>query len=85
MNVSIRSIAHLLIVVATACAAGRLMSAQRLYEPSLAREKDADPDVDRRPAWPTGKHKPMPTFSSNDRARWATVRSLVDEATYVVG
>lgn len=27
----------------------------------------------------------MPTFSSNDRSRWATVRALVDEGTYVVG
>ncbi len=27
----------------------------------------------------------MPTFSSNDRARWATVRALVDEGTFVVG
>ena len=27
----------------------------------------------------------MPTFSSNDRARWATIRALVDEGTYAIG
>ncbi len=27
----------------------------------------------------------MPTFSSNDRSRWATVRSLVENGTFVVG
>jgi hypothetical protein len=85
MNVSLRSVSMLLIVVATASAASRLFSAQKLNEPSLAREIGADPDVDRRPAWSDKKPKPMPTFSSNDRARWATVRALVDEGTYVVG
>src|SRR5262249_3216840 len=28
---------------------------------------------------------PSPTFSSNDRSRWATVRALVDEGHYWVG
>jgi hypothetical protein len=27
----------------------------------------------------------MPTFSSNDRSRWATVRALVDDHTWVIG
>jgi hypothetical protein len=27
----------------------------------------------------------MPTFGANDRSRWVTVRSLVDEGTYVIG
>jgi hypothetical protein len=27
----------------------------------------------------------MPTFSSNDRSRWATVRALVDEGTFAIG
>ncbi|MCS7271308.1 MAG: hypothetical protein NZ703_09500, partial [Gemmataceae bacterium] len=29
--------------------------------------------------------EPTPMFSSNDRSRWATVRALVDEGTYVIG
>ena len=27
----------------------------------------------------------MPTFSSNDRSRWATIRALVHDHTYAVG
>ena len=27
----------------------------------------------------------MPTFGSNDRSRWATVRALVDDGTFVIG
>jgi hypothetical protein len=27
----------------------------------------------------------MPTFSSNDRSRWCTIRALVDRGTYVIG
>lgn len=80
-----RMAAMLLIVLATAAGAGRLMSAQKLNEPSLAAEPGADPDVDRRPKWPATRPAPMPTFSSNDRSRWATVRALVDEGTFVVG
>jgi energy-coupling factor transporter transmembrane protein EcfT len=35
--------------------------------------------------WPATRPEPMPTFGSNDRSRFATVRALVDEGTYVVG
>src|SRR5207237_2605804 len=28
---------------------------------------------------------PLPIYSSNDRSRWATVRALVDDGTYVIG
>ena len=27
----------------------------------------------------------MPTFGSNDRSRWDTVRALVDDGTFVIG
>ncbi len=36
----------------------------------------------------TGRPKrpdPMPMFSSNDKSRWATIRALVDDKTYVIG
>ncbi|MEI7686740.1 MAG: hypothetical protein WCL32_17105 [Planctomycetota bacterium] len=82
MNVSARSVVVLLIAIATACGAGRVLSAQRLYEPTMHR---SDLEGDRRSLWPKATPRPMPTFSSNDRARWATVRSLVDHGTYVVG
>jgi hypothetical protein len=41
--------------------------------------------ADPRPLWPRARPEPMPTFSSNDRARWATIRALVDDGTYVIG
>src|SRR5436305_356546 len=44
--------------------------------------------IDRNPPtrrWPRVRPLPVPTFGSNDRSRWATVRALVDEGTYAVG
>lgn len=78
-----RGVAVLLVVLATAMGAGRILSVQRVYEPTMHRDP-GDPG-DRRSAWPTSTPRPMPTFSSNDRARWATVRTLVEDNTYVVG
>jgi hypothetical protein len=73
----------LLIVLAAGSVAGRIASANRVNEPEITR----DPEVkdDRRGAWPAKRPPPSPTFSSNDRSRWATIRALVDEGTYVVG
>src|SRR5262245_18072331 len=28
---------------------------------------------------------PVPAFSSNDKSRWATIRALVENGTYVIG
>src|SRR6266852_3172863 len=78
-----RSIPTLLITIAAAAAAGRIMATGRVYEPWLFR--DEGNSEDRRSAWPKTRPAPMPTFSSNDRSRWATVRALVDEGTYVIG
>ena len=50
-----------------------IFKAERVYEPSFPRP------------WPSVRPEPMPTFSSNDRSRWATVRALVDEGTFVIG
>ena len=35
--------------------------------------------------WPEKQPRAMPTFGSNDRSRWDTVRALVDEGTFVIG
>lgn len=35
--------------------------------------------------WPRSRPMPMPTYSSNDRARWATARALVEQGTFAVG
>jgi hypothetical protein len=78
-----RMVCWLLITVAVGVAGGRLLSAERLNEPSVHR---ADDDrTTPRPAWPKARPAPSPTFSSNDRSRWALVRALVDEGTFVVG
>ncbi len=78
-----RQLATLLIVVAAGMALGRILNAELLYEPSLHRQS-GDPAHWGR-AWPKERPEPMPTFSSNDRSRWSTVRALVDEGTYVIG
>jgi hypothetical protein len=73
----------LMIAVAVAVALGRIFSAERVYEPHLSRAENNPDDV--RSAWPKTRPEPMPTFSSNDRSRWATVRALVDHGTYIIG
>src|SRR5262245_14137053 len=77
-----RTVAPLLIVVSVAVACARVMNAELVLEPSLYRNAD-DPPGKR--LWPTTVPRPMPTFSSNDRSRWATIRALVDHGTYVIG
>lgn len=62
----------LLITITAGMCAGRLLNAQRLYQPGLD-------------AWPAVEPLPSPTFGSNDRARWATVRAVVDQGTYTIG
>ena len=74
----------LLIAVATAIAGGRILSAERVYEPSLAAPPGGQADG-RYQVWPDKAPRPMPTFGSNDRSRWDTVRALVDEGTFVIG
>jgi hypothetical protein len=74
----------LLIAVAAAGATGRILSAQRVYEPSLAVPPGGRDDGSYQ-VWPNKQPHPMPTFGSNDRSRWATVRALVDDGTFVIG
>src|SRR5438270_697636 len=73
----------LLITVAAGQVAGRIAAASRVYEPELSRDERNPADL--RSRWPAKRPRPMPTFSSNDRSRWGTVRALVDEGTYVIG
>src|SRR5947208_11399142 len=73
----------LFIAVAAGGVAGHIAAASRVYEPELSRDESNPADL--RSRWPTKRPRPMPTFSSNDRSRWATVRAMVDEGTYVIG
>jgi hypothetical protein len=79
-----RLVYPLLITVAVASVCGRILSANLVYEPYLSRSEDEPADGKRR-LWPKKPPEPMPTYSSNDRSRWATVRALVDQGTYVIG
>src|SRR5947209_2100132 len=35
--------------------------------------------------WPATRPYPVPMFGSNDRSRWATIRALVEDGTFVIG
>lgn len=73
----------MMIAVAAALGLGRILAAELLLEPSLHRKRDDEPHLGRK--WPDDRPTSMPTFSSNDRSRWCTVRSLVEKGTFVIG
>jgi hypothetical protein len=78
-----RQVYTILIVVAGAITAGRILSANLVYEPYLHRD-ESDTQSNAR-LWPKKHPRPTPMFSSNDRSRWATIRALVDDGTYAIG
>src|SRR5688500_3709721 len=73
----------LLIAVTAGLTGGRILSVQRLYEPNLYRPPGQLTDP--RGNWPTVRPLPLPTHGDNDRSRWVTIRSLVEEGTYSIG
>jgi hypothetical protein len=79
-----RRVYALVIAVATALAAGRVLSTERVYEPHLA-PPPGEKNDGRYQSWPDAPPRAMPTFGSNDRSRWDTVRALVDDGTFVIG
>jgi hypothetical protein len=79
-----RLVYTLLIVVAVATAVGRVLSTERVYEPHLAPPPGVTNDA-RYQAWPAAPPRAVPTFGSNDRSRWDTVRALVDDGTFAIG
>lgn len=83
-----RSVYLLLTAVAVAIAAAKVVGAENVYEPSRYTPppggySSSPPEPPR--VWPRERPEPGPMFSSNDKSRWATVRALVDEGTYVIG
>jgi hypothetical protein len=83
-----RSAYLLLTTVAVAIAVAKVVGAENLFEPSrftppAGGYSASPPDPPRH--WPATRPDPSPMFSSNDKSRWATVRSLVDDGTYVIG
>lgn len=73
-----RSIYSLMLVATTGMMVARIVNVEFLYEPSLYK---AYPKRN----WPTDKPEPQPSFSSNDRARWAMVKALVENGEYKIG
>ena len=81
-----RSAFLLLTAAAVAIAAAKTVGGENVYEPSRykpATEGGYGYETDR--PWPDKRPDPVPMFSSNDKSRWATVRALVHDKTYVIG
>ncbi len=85
-----RSVYLLVGAVAVFVMAAKIVGAENVFEPSrYAPPTESSFGADR-PDKPTRKWldvrpEPSPFFSSNDKSRWATIRALVDDGTYVVG
>ena len=82
-----RTAYRLLTAVAVAIAAAKVVGVEAVHEPS--RYKPPTPtaygfQASRFP-WPQPRPEPTPMFGSNDRSRWATIRALVEDGTYVIG
>jgi hypothetical protein len=81
-----RSAFLLLIAVSVGVATAKTVGAENVYEPSRYKpEQKGGYGYEPRRGWPEERPEPTPTFSSNDRSRWATVRALVHDKTYVIG
>jgi hypothetical protein len=74
-----------LTLVTMAWMVARILNAELVYEPSYHRHPDETSPPAPQRVWPSTKPRSMPTFSSNDRSRWATVRALVDHGTFAIG
>lgn len=83
-----RSCYRILWVITLAAMTARVCSAERVYEPSIHKPDASNPNPEAVTAtriWPATRPQPMPTFGSNDRSRWATIRALVEDGTFVIG
>lgn len=87
-----RTVYGLVGAVAVGIGLGKLAGAENVFEPSRYRPPTEDsfgagraPEVTPRRVWPERRPEPTPMFSSNDKSRWATVKALVEDGTYVVG
>ncbi|HEV3146180.1 MAG TPA: hypothetical protein VGZ47_20000 [Gemmataceae bacterium] len=82
----LRRWAYLLLMVASvATVTARIAHVELVYEPSLNRNEGEPWSTAHPRIWPKERPKSMPTFSSNDRSRWCTIRNLVDEGKWDIG
>src|SRR5579872_3058825 len=85
-----RSVYLILTAVAVAIAMAKVVGAENVLEPSRYKAPESKEGVkgyglEKDRAWPSERPDPTPMYSSNDKSRWATIRCLVDEGTYVIG
>jgi hypothetical protein len=81
-----RSVYLLLGAAAVAVAAAKVVGAENVIEPSRYKATEKHPyGKEEKREWPRERPDPSPMFSSNDKSRWATVRALVEDRTYVIG
>lgn len=73
-----RTLYGLLASLSLGITVARIIGLEFVYEPSMYH---AYPHR----VWPATLPKQQATFSSNDRSRWSTVRSLVEGGTFVIG
>ena len=88
----LRRTAYLLLAAAAlGIATAKVVGAENVFEPSRYKPlpgsfgEGRDAAIVPERVWPKTRPEPTPMFSSNDRSRWATIRALVDDGTYVVG
>src|SRR5258707_15267416 len=80
-----RMVYALLITLAASAVLARIVAVVFLIEPYLYSTKDTPPNSGFYRPWPETRPLMVATLSSNDRSRWATIRALVENGTYVIG
>ncbi len=80
----------LLTALGVAVCVAKIAGAENVFEPSrydppTEASYGADRGIAPQRRWPTARPEPTPMFGSNDRSRFATVKALVEDGTYVVG
>jgi len=68
-----RSVYLLLILISFGMITGHIIGVEKVIIPRTQSK------------WPINQQIPQPTHADNDRSRWATIRALVEENTYVIG
>jgi hypothetical protein len=86
-----RTVYLLLGAAAVAIGVAKVVGAENVFEPTRYKPATVESygsylgDFAPVRPWPATRPESTPMFGSNDRSRWATVRALVDEGTYVIG
>ncbi|HEY2787526.1 MAG TPA: hypothetical protein VGJ05_21395 [Fimbriiglobus sp.] len=86
-----RTVYLLLGTAAVAIGVAKIVGAENVFEPSRYAPPTAGEygsyqgEYTPTRGWPKTRPEPTPMFGSNDRSRWATVRALVENGTYVIG